>query len=83
MGTLTVKLKDQDEGVIAQVKKEHQIRTKTKALLFCLHNYAKLQNEIEQLQAERNELLVKVAHYREHSIELLSGISGLQKLTNH
>lgn len=82
MGTLTVKLTDRDEGVIDLVKIKHHIGTKTKALLFCLHNQTKLENEIEQLRQERCELLTKLANYREHSLELLSGISGLQKLTN-
>ncbi|MGY0034572.1 hypothetical protein [Pedobacter sp. NJ-S-72] len=82
MGTLTVKLTDNDEGVVDLVKLKHHISTKTKALLFCLHNQAKLENEIEQLQQELDELLTKLAHYRGHSLELLSGISGLQRLTN-
>jgi hypothetical protein len=82
MGTLTVKLTDRDEDVVGLVKLKHHINTKTKALLFCLHNQTELENEIEHLQQERNELLTKIAHYREHSLELLSGISGLQRLTN-
>ncbi|WP_367868293.1 hypothetical protein [Pedobacter sp. WC2423] len=82
MGILTVKLNERDEGVVGLVKLKHHIGTKTKALLFCLHNQAQLESEIEKLQQERNELLTKIAHYHEHSLELLSGISGLQRLTN-
>lgn len=82
MGTLTVKLKDHDEVAVDLVKIKHHIGTKTKALLFCVHNQAKLEKEIEKLQQERSELLIKLAHYREHSLELLAGISGLQNLTN-
>lgn len=82
MGTLTVRLTDYDEGIVEQVKMKHHIVTKTKALMFCLHNQAKLEKEIEQLQQERSELLTRLSHYREHSLELLSGIAGLQELTN-
>lgn len=79
---ITIELKDHDEVAIQLVKTKHHIATKSKVLLFCLHNQAELEKEIEQLQQERNELLIKLTHYREHSLELLAGISGLKELTD-
>lgn len=82
MGILTVKLKDRDEAAVELVKSKHHINTKTKALIFCLHNQSRLENEIEQLQQERILLLNKIANYQENSAKLLSGISGLRELTD-
>lgn len=81
MGTLTVKLKDHDEMEVDRIKAKHNIATKTKALLFCLHNQVKLENEIDLLQRERMDLLNKLEQYKAHSLELLSGIAGLQELS--
>jgi len=81
MGTLTVKLTDFDESVVEAVKNKHNISTKTKALMHCLNINRKHEEQIARLEQERKELLSNLAKYREHSLDLLSGIAGLQDLT--
>lgn len=81
MGILTVKLSKEDENAVNLIRSKHRIGTKTKVLLFCLHNQTLLEDEIDILRRERNQFLIELAQYREHSLEILTGISGLQTLT--
>nr|WP_181718604.1 hypothetical protein [Pedobacter sp.] len=82
MGVLTVRMSEIDEQVIEKVKKKYQITTSTKALLHTLHIALKLEKDLEELRSEKRQLQNKLASYREHSLDILSGISGLQKLTD-
>lgn len=82
MGTLTVKMSDIDESVVEAVKKKHNISTKTKALMHCLHINSRQEQKIASLEKERQELLTTLAKYREYSLDILSGFAGLQDMTN-
>jgi hypothetical protein len=81
MGVLTIPLNETEEKTVSAVMLNYNIATKTGAMRHASSIILKLEKELEELRRDKKNLEIKVADYRRSSLDLLSGISGLCKLT--
>lgn len=82
MSVLTVRASESEEKLIEEIKKKYEIPVATKALLFAAQKCLALEKEVAELKQERQRLSQKVADYRSASLDVLSGLSQLTKLTS-
>jgi hypothetical protein len=82
MSVLTVRASESEEKLIEEIKKKYEIPVATKALLFAAQKCLALEKEVAELKQERQRLSQKVTDYRSASLDVLSGLSQLTKLTS-
>lgn len=82
MGVLTVRTDESEDNLIEEVKKKYNISTGTKALIFTAQKCLQLEKELAELKNDKRKLQQEVNDYRSASLDLLSGLSRLGKLTN-
>ena len=82
MSVLTVRTTESDDQLIEEIKKKYDIPVATKALLFAAQKCLALEKEVAELKQERQQLRQKTADYRSASLDILSGLAQLTKLTS-
>lgn len=81
MGVLTVRSTETEDELIEEIKKKYGITVNTKALLYAAQKCMQLEKEVADLKRDKANLQVQVRDYRQGSLDLLSGIAQLTKLT--
>jgi hypothetical protein len=82
MSVLTLRATETDDLLIEELKKKYDIPVATKALLFAAQKCLALEKEVAELKQERQQLRQKVSDYRAASLDILSGLSQITKLTS-
>lgn len=82
MSVLTLRTTETDDLLIEELKKKYDIPVATKALLFAAQKCLALEKEVAELKQERQQLRQKNSDYRAASLDILSGLSRLTKLTD-
>lgn len=82
MSVLTVRATESEDQLIEELKKKYDIPVATKALLHAAQKCLALEKECAELKQERQQLKKKVADYKSASLDILSGLSQLTKLTS-
>lgn len=81
MSQLTIRPSDSEDKLIEELKKKYNIPVATRALLYAAKKCLDLEKEVQELKQDRQRLSEKVADYKSASLDVLSGLSQLTKLT--
>lgn len=82
MSVLTLRATESDDLLIEELKKKYDIPVATKALLFAAQKCLALEKEVAELKQERQQLRQKVSDYRSASLDILSALLQITKLTS-